>query len=86
MIITGDLLQSDKHKINGLSDLIQKYKKYNLFTKLDNIKLIKLENDDIQRNPIIHDILNLYNNKINYNSSLIFKDLLYGSSFIKLPL
>lgn len=61
MIITGDLKQSDLKEQNGLDDLIKKYKKYIINNKLDDlIKIINLENTDIERSEIVKFLTNIY--------------------------
>ena len=61
MIITGDLLQSDRIIDNGLSDVITKIEEYKLNNDLDNIKIIQMTQSDIQRSNLVKDILNIYN-------------------------
>jgi phosphate starvation-inducible PhoH-like protein len=63
MVITGDLAQSDKLHYNGLKDLIEKYKIYNVNgdNKLSNINLIELNNTDVQRSHAVEEVLKLYN-------------------------
>ena len=74
MVITGDLAQSDKLENNGLKDLIYKYKHYYLkneafepqnSTITDNaqIKIVELNNTDIQRSEVVQKVLQLYNYK-----------------------
>jgi len=66
IVITGDLQQSDKGTQSGLNDLINKYKYFllnNNNTDIPEITTIELQNSDIERNPIIEKILNIYNYK-----------------------
>lgn len=56
ILITGDIEQKDKHS-DGLKDFIEKFKN----SKIDGIALIEFQKDDVQRHPIISDILKLYN-------------------------
>ncbi len=58
LIINGDLQQSD-NKRNGLYDFINKYNNSNLDHK-NNIKIVKFDSNNIQRNPIIKTILEIY--------------------------
>ena len=58
LIINGDLNQSD-NKRNGLCDFVNKYNESSDKNKED-IKIVKFENINIQRNPIISTILNIY--------------------------
>ena len=66
MIITGDLKQSDKGEHSGLSDLINKYKKYNYHLLMNGndtnigIKINEFKNEDIERSTIVNKILNIY--------------------------
>jgi len=58
MIITGDLNQTDKqfHPTNGLQDFLQRVE-----TRTPNrIGLVHFSNRDVQRHPIIKDVLKLY--------------------------
>jgi phosphate starvation-inducible PhoH-like protein len=68
IIVTGDLAQSDRQENNGLKDLINRYKKYNRNNQLENVKLVELNNTDVQRSKIVETMLNLYN-YFNYCSS-----------------
>ena len=58
MVITGDLNQTDITKDNGLYDFISKIKIYN---ETDMIKLIKFENEDVERSEIVKKVLQIYN-------------------------
>lgn len=68
MVITGDLKQSDKGDNSGLYDFIKRYEKYKLYNLGKNeeefegkkIEVIYLENKDIERNPIVKKILDIY--------------------------
>jgi phosphate starvation-inducible PhoH-like protein len=89
MVVTGDLNQSDKGLNSGLSDFIKKYKLYDTRCKLKQdcaelydkdfnigIKIVELNNTDIERSPVVAKILEIYasdgdsNNQksINYES------------------
>jgi phosphate starvation-inducible PhoH-like protein len=61
MVITGDLEQSDKLDNNGLKDLIIKINAYSKENTLNKIKLIELNNTDIQRSDIVESVINMYN-------------------------
>lgn len=72
MVITGDLKQSDKGLESGLYDFIRKFNLYNRKEIIHNttisrehggIKIIEMNNTDIQRSPIIEKILDIYNVK-----------------------
>jgi phosphate starvation-inducible PhoH-like protein len=62
MIITGDLLQTDRLVNNGLSDIINRIDNYQNKTSssLLNIKVIKMSESDIQRSEVVKDILTIY--------------------------
>lgn len=59
MVITGDLEQSDKMDNNGLKDFINRYKSLN-YSMMENIKLIQLNKNDVQRSKLVSDIIGLY--------------------------
>lgn len=59
MVITGDLKQSDKLDNNGLADFTNKFKSYP--SQITGIQMIQLDESDIQRSPIVNQILNIYN-------------------------
>lgn len=54
MIITGDIKQSDRGHINGLSDFLER------FNKSRRIAVCHFDYDSIERHPIITEILKLY--------------------------
>lgn len=57
MVITGDIKQSDRsHVKNGLADFIQRYN----CTDTTGIEVIHFNNSDIQRHPVIKEVLNMY--------------------------
>jgi len=79
MIITGDLKQTDKPTISGLSDFLFRFNYYrdnhypnennNFLIKNDTgISIVELDNSDIQRSKVVGKILNIYDNKIIYNN------------------
>jgi phosphate starvation-inducible PhoH-like protein len=69
MVVTGDLKQSDKGLDSGLNDFINKFKvyekreseKYNNTDINSGIKMVELNNTDIERSPVIVKILDVYN-------------------------
>tara|TARA_Y100000816_G_scaffold291906_1_gene284907 strand:+ start:3000 stop:3989 length:990 start_codon:yes stop_codon:yes gene_type:complete len=65
LVITGDLKQSDRTLNNGLLDIIEKLKIYKNSSKKSkksaNVELIELDSSDIQRSPIVSQILEIYN-------------------------
>jgi phosphate starvation-inducible PhoH-like protein len=72
MVITGDLFQSDRGPNNGLADFLQKLKKFDtgMAEKEPAIRYVELENEDIQRSPIVSKIVNIYNPSPNPTSLL----------------
>jgi len=66
MVITGDLKQSDRRMDSGLSDFINKYKKYTNFITRNNIRtdigiqIIELNSSDIERSQVIKNLLDIY--------------------------
>ena len=57
MVITGDLDQHDRHgEINGLADFLDKFKG----NRSNSIVSVEFENDDIQREEVIKEILDIY--------------------------
>jgi hypothetical protein len=71
MVITGDLQQTDIQKENGLYDFITRLEKHNNSSSL--IKLVKLENADIERSEVVKKVIEIYNYKDsnNHNNSNI---------------
>jgi len=63
MVITGDLQQTDIQKENGLYDFITRLEKHNNSSGL--IKLVKLENEDIERSEVVKKVIDIYNYKEN---------------------
>jgi len=71
MVITGDLKQSDKGQNSGLSDFINKYKLYERAIKArqnsatsfysPSIRIVEMNNTDIERSPVVVNILDIYN-------------------------
>lgn len=58
MIITGDTKQSDRGKINGLSDFL------NRFNDNPRIAVCYFDKKSIERHPVITDVLKLYGEEI----------------------
>jgi len=74
MVITGDLKQTDKGNNSGLSDFVNRfelYKKYDTESERDkkesdkNIEVIYLGKSDIERNPIVKKIIDIYQFDVN---------------------
>ena len=61
MAITGDLKQSDKGKLSGLYDFMMRFENYRFPTvKNMDIKLVKMDAKDIERDPVVARILEIY--------------------------
>jgi phosphate starvation-inducible PhoH-like protein len=58
LIITGDLNQSDIPKENGLRDFVSKVERFN---NTEMIKIIRFDNDDIERSEIVKKVIEIYN-------------------------
>ena len=73
MVITGDLKQSDRGLNSGLYDFIEKEKKYAMYNNVTNngIKVVHLNNSDIERNPVIMNMLDIYNFKESVKASTV---------------
>jgi phosphate starvation-inducible PhoH-like protein len=60
LVITGDLLQSDRSGTNGLADFYGRVKKC-----VDpSIKYVNFGVDDVQRSPVVASILKMYENPV----------------------
>jgi phosphate starvation-inducible PhoH-like protein len=61
LIITGDLEQHDRHNdINGLQDFLDKFKD----KRSDSISSITFNNDDIERDEIVKEVLEIYSSNL----------------------
>jgi len=56
MVVTGDLKQSDLRENNGLTDFLNRSQ----FKNLNEISIIKLEQDDVERSSIVKTVLGIY--------------------------
>ena len=70
MVITGDLMQSDLCKNNGLYDFIEKvrlFEKYNSFYENteNSVKIIEFDSADIERSDIVQKVIDIYDFKVN---------------------
>ena len=66
MVITGDISQTDTQlSVSGLEDFITRLARH---SHLDTIKSIDMGLDDIIRDPIVGDILNVYNSDSVFSS------------------
>ena len=59
MVITGDLQQSDRMENNGLLEFLRKIRNYRR-GPLDTIKIVEMASVDVQRSPIVSQILDIY--------------------------
>jgi hypothetical protein len=57
IVITGDLNQTDIIKENGLYDFITKVENYN---NTELIKIIRFDNNDIERSEIVKKVIEIY--------------------------
>lgn len=57
MVVTGDLEQSDRGKVNGLSDFLSRIN--NSITR--RINVINFTQKDVERHPVVKEVLDLYN-------------------------
>jgi phosphate starvation-inducible PhoH-like protein len=70
LILLGDPNQRDIDKTSGLDDFLKKYKYY--FDGLGedeknntSIKIVHMEDSDVLRSPVVKEVLNIYNVKMN---------------------
>ena len=54
MIVTGDLKQSDIGNSNGLQDFLDRYQ------ETDHIKVVKFNTGDVERSPVVIEVLKIY--------------------------
>lgn len=57
MIVTGDLAQSDRGADNGLADFLDR------FENSQHIDVIKFKKGDVERHPVVREVLSIYGNK-----------------------
>jgi phosphate starvation-inducible PhoH-like protein len=57
MIVTGDLAQSDRGSDNGLADFLDR------FENSKHIKVVKFTKGDVERHPVIREILEIYKDR-----------------------
>ena len=61
MVITGDLKQSDRGVDNGLADFVRKLRAKPMnATNLMGIELVEMEREDVERSPLVKQLLELY--------------------------
>jgi phosphate starvation-inducible protein PhoH and related proteins len=56
MVITGDLDQADRGETNGLKDFLRRIEN----SKSDRIKIVRFDHADIERHPVVEEVLSLY--------------------------
>ena len=62
LVVTGDLDQFDRgYEENGLKMFVERLVK----AKSDRIKLVQFERGDVERHPIVTEVLDIYNSKVN---------------------
>lgn len=57
MVVTGDLAQSDRGPDNGLADFIER------FTTSKHITVIKFARGDVERHPVVKELLGIYGDR-----------------------
>ena len=64
LAITGDLRQSDRSSLNGLSDLIYRIKNAEWLQNTESCRItyIEMDSSDIQRSEVLKQIIELYEN------------------------
>ncbi len=62
LVITGDVIQSDRTGINGLGDLIHKIHRAKIrnASNYDSIQTVHLNNQDVYRSNVVKQILDIY--------------------------
>lgn len=62
LVITGDVIQSDRNGINGLGDLIHKIHQAKIrnVSNYDSIQTVHLNNQDVYRSNVVKQILDIY--------------------------
>ena len=89
MVITGDLKQTDKGNNSGLSDFVDRfelYKKYDINAQKNdsdnkNIEVVYLGKSDIERNPIVKKIIDIYQFDVNSEKTKPKKIYNYESNY-----
>lgn len=56
LVLTGDLDQADRGDDNGLKDFVARLESYNS----QRIKIVRFDNADIERHPVVDEVLKLY--------------------------
>jgi len=77
LVVTGDLDQHDRHdEINGLDDFLNKFKG----KRSSSITSVEFDNDDIQREEIVKEVLEIYSGDI----PTMYNDITDNSSINKI--
>jgi len=82
MVITGDLDQHDRHgEINGLADFLDKFRG----SRSSSIISVEFETDDIQREEVIKEVLDIYGGAIptSYIEDALNDPMVYTSEDLK---
>lgn len=58
MVVTGDLAQADRQQDNGLMDILNKLNR----SQTDRIETVMFNHHNIERHPVVTDVLDIYNN------------------------
>jgi phosphate starvation-inducible PhoH-like protein len=67
LIITGDLDQPDRHdELNGLDDFLDKFKG----KRSSSITSVEFDNNDIQREEVVKEVLEIYSGEIPHNYTI----------------
>ena len=64
LVITGDLKQTDRDQLNGLSDIVQRIHAYDKKFNDSMIKVVEMNHADVLRSPVVVQILDMYNDNI----------------------
>jgi len=67
LVVTGDLKQSDRGSENGLADMVKRLRKHG--ASGDLIRFLEMENEDIQRSPIVSYLIDLYDDNLGKKSA-----------------
>jgi phosphate starvation-inducible PhoH-like protein len=68
MVITGDLKQTDRTTDNGLKDILAKFNNYKRNREDNLIKIIEMQNSDIERSEIVRKIIDIYKCELSNNN------------------
>jgi phosphate starvation-inducible PhoH-like protein len=78
MVITGDLKQSDRSADNGLLDFMDKLnfhkQRKDYVEGALRIEMTQMEKGDVQRSPIVSQILDIYNKTVDGCEAMVYTD------------